>query len=200
MEGDSQNIIQQYEERLLRYQKMIEEADHTAETQRKSLANATRTHEELIKRIQALQLIAGKVFALPGKEKETSDAVEELCEIEKCKEFAESLEGLSAGTDTEALGKLVLLLTKNNQLNLNRRRDQRIAFLKRETQLGKTVEEERSRAKMLQSESNHPAMQYKPSGRSFLMCKDGSMQTRQTSEANRSHGHQQAEIAGGKDQ
>lgn len=179
---------------------MIEEADHTADTQRKSLANTTRTHEELLKRIQALQLIAGKVFALPGKEKETSDAVEELCEIEKCKEFAESLEGLSAGTDTEALGKLVLLLTKNNQLNLNRRRDQRIAFLKRETQLGRAVEEERSRAKMLQTESNRPTIQFKPSGRSSPKCKDGGMQTRQASEADGSHDHQQAEIAGGKDQ
>ncbi len=70
---------------------MIEDADHQAEAQRKTLANNTRAHEELLKRINTLHLIANKVFALPGKERETSDAVEELCEIEKCKEFAENL-------------------------------------------------------------------------------------------------------------
>lgn len=53
----------------------------------------------------------------------------------------------------EPLSKLVLLLTKTNQLNLNRRREQRISFVKRETQLAKNVEEEKARARNLQAES-----------------------------------------------
>lgn len=36
--------------------------------------------------------ITNKIFFLtPSKDKETNDAVEELCEIEKCKEFMDSL-------------------------------------------------------------------------------------------------------------
>lgn len=63
------------------------------------------------------------------------------------------MEGLGGGSEMEALSKLVLLLTRNNQANLSKRREQRIQFVKRETQLGKSVEEERNRARHLQGES-----------------------------------------------
>lgn len=53
----------------------------------------------------------------------------------------------------EALTKLILLLTKNNQLNLNKRREQRIQFVKKETQLTKNLEEEKGRTKNLVAES-----------------------------------------------
>jgi hypothetical protein len=53
----------------------------------------------------------------------------------------------------ETLSKLILVLTKNNQINLNKRRELRIQFVKKETQLLKAVEDEKHRAKHLQSES-----------------------------------------------
>ena len=48
---------------------------------------------------------------------------------------------------------MVSLLTKNSLMHLNKRRDQRIQFVKRETLLQKAVDEEKNRSKHLQSES-----------------------------------------------
>lgn len=95
----------------------------------------------MLKKIANLHALATKVFAVSAKDKENSDAVEELCEIEKCKEFAESLERYGDSTDIEGLTKMLSLLSKNSLMNLNKRRDQRIQYVKRETLLQKAVEE-----------------------------------------------------------
>ena len=42
----------------------------------------------MLKKIANLHALAAKVFAVAAKDKDNSDAVEELCEIEKCKEFS----------------------------------------------------------------------------------------------------------------
>ena len=39
--------------------------------------------------------------------------------------------------------KMMTLVVKNNQISLNKRRDQRIQYVKRETQLQKSIEEEK---------------------------------------------------------
>jgi hypothetical protein len=53
----------------------------------------------MLKKIANLHALAAKVFAVTAKDKDNSDAVEELCEIEKCKEFSESLERYGESTD-----------------------------------------------------------------------------------------------------
>ena len=99
LEGESENIIKQYEERLLRYQKTIEESDRQIDSHKKNLINSNKNYEEMLKKIANLYNLAAKVFAVTAKEKDNSDAVEELCEIEKCKEFSESLERYGESTD-----------------------------------------------------------------------------------------------------
>ncbi len=51
----------------------------------------------------------------------------------------ESLEKFSDISDLDLLSKMMTLVVKNNQLSLNKRRDQRIQYVKRETLLQKSL-------------------------------------------------------------
>ena len=84
---------------------------------------ASKNYDELIKKIASLYTISTKIFSLaPSKDRDNSDAVEELCEIEKCKEFTDNLEKFSSVSDLQLVCKMLSLLVKNHQLALNKRR------------------------------------------------------------------------------
>ena len=57
-------------------------------------------------------------------------------------------------SDLECITKMLSLLVKNNQMSLNKRREQRLQFVKKETSLGKMLEEEKQRRKHMQTEGN----------------------------------------------
>ena len=57
-------------------------------------------------------------------------------------------------SDLECITKMLSLLVKNNQMSLNKRREQRLQFVKKETSLGKILEEEKQRSKHMQTEGN----------------------------------------------
>ena len=57
-------------------------------------------------------------------------------------------------SDLECITKMLSLLVKNNQMSLNKRREQRLQFVKKETSLGKMLEEEKQRSKHMQTEGN----------------------------------------------
>lgn len=76
LEGDSENIIKQYEERLLRYQKTLEESNQLVEKHQKGMQQASKNYEELIKKISSIYTVTNKAFYLtPSKDKDSSDAV-----------------------------------------------------------------------------------------------------------------------------
>jgi len=80
LEADSENIIKQYEERLLKYQKTLEESNQIIEKHQKTAQYSSSNYEELIKKITTLYTITTKSFPTIIS-KETSEAVDELCEI-----------------------------------------------------------------------------------------------------------------------
>jgi hypothetical protein len=97
---------------------------------------ASKNYDELLKKIASLHSITNKIFFLaPSKDKDSSDAVEELCELEKCKEFIDSMDKFAAISDLELVTKMLTLIVKNNQMSLNKRREHRIQFVKKETHL-----------------------------------------------------------------
>jgi len=53
----------------------------------------------------------------------------------------ESLEKFAEIADLEYITKMLSLLVKNNQMSLNKRREQRLQFVKKETSITKTLEE-----------------------------------------------------------
>jgi hypothetical protein len=76
LESDSENIIKQYEERQLRYQKSLEESNQLVEKHQKGMQYASKNYDELSKKIAAIYTITNKIFFLtPSKDKESSDAV-----------------------------------------------------------------------------------------------------------------------------
>lgn len=83
--------MKQYEERLLRYQKSLEDSDNLVSKYQAQAATNSKLNE---KTSQALTLIGNltmRIFTLT-KVKDSTEAVEELCNIEKCKEFSEEVE------------------------------------------------------------------------------------------------------------
>jgi len=76
LEGDSENIIRQYEERLLRYQKSLEDSNQLVEKHQKGMQQASKSYDELIKKISSIYTVTNKIFYLtPSKDKDSSDAV-----------------------------------------------------------------------------------------------------------------------------
>ena len=53
------------------------------------------------------------------------------------------MDKFSSVSDLELVTKMISLIVKNNQVSLTKRREQRIQFLKKETQLLKSTEDER---------------------------------------------------------
>ena len=51
----------------------------------------------------------------------------------------DSMEKFAEISDLEFITKMVTLVVKNNQNSLNKRREQRIQFVKKETQMLKTI-------------------------------------------------------------
>lgn len=144
LEGDSEQIIKQYEERLLRYQKSLEESDQVVSKHQKAAHSAHKNYEDLSRKIEAVHALTSRVFA--GKpSKESGEAVEELCEIDKCKEYMEEVE--RAGLESEGLSKIVATLLKHTLWCLNRKREGRILFMKKEAAVLKALEEEKAKTK-----------------------------------------------------
>ena len=55
----------------------------------------------------------------------------------------DNMDKFSSVSDLELVTKMISLIVKNNQVSLTKRREQRIQFLKKETQLLKSTEDER---------------------------------------------------------
>ena len=55
----------------------------------------------------------------------------------------DNMDKFSSVSDLELVTKMISLIVKNNQVSLTKRREQRIQFLKKETQLLKSAEDER---------------------------------------------------------
>ena len=55
----------------------------------------------------------------------------------------DNMEKFSSVSDLELVTKMITLIVKNNQVSLTKRREQRIQFVKKETQLLKSAEDER---------------------------------------------------------
>ena len=55
----------------------------------------------------------------------------------------DNMDKFSSVSDLELVTKMISLVVKNNQVSLTKRREQRIQFLKKETQLLKSAEDER---------------------------------------------------------
>ena len=55
----------------------------------------------------------------------------------------DNMDKFSSVSDLELVTKMITLIVKNNQVSLTKRREQRIQFVKKETQLLKSAEDER---------------------------------------------------------
>ena len=55
----------------------------------------------------------------------------------------DNMDKFSSVSDLELVTKMISLIVKNNQVSLTKRREQRIQFLKKETQLLRSTEDER---------------------------------------------------------
>ena len=65
----------------------------------------------------------------------------------------DSMDKFAGIAGLELVTKMISLVVKNNQVSLNRRRDQRIQFVKKETHMLKSIEEGKAKGKTLQNES-----------------------------------------------
>jgi hypothetical protein len=55
-------------------------------------------------------------------------------------------------SDLDLISKMLCVVVKNHQQSLNRRREQRIQFVKKETIYQKSIEEEKGKVKKVQQE------------------------------------------------
>lgn len=77
---ESGQIIRQYEERLLRYQKSLEDSDNLINKyQAQAMANS-RSNEQTSQALTQIGNITMRIFTL-NKVKDSAEAVEELCNI-----------------------------------------------------------------------------------------------------------------------
>jgi Zn-dependent oligopeptidase len=97
--------------------------------------------------------ITMRIFTL-SKVKDNSEAVEELCNIEKCREFSEEIEKIEKSEEItpaiKSLRKLADLLSQA----LTKKRETRLTAVKKEAQLRKALEEEQEKNGQLSAKSN----------------------------------------------
>ena len=75
LENDSANIIKQYEERLIRYQKSLEDAETLVSKYQKQNISNNESFKSILSAITQIGNMTTKVFTI-GMSKDNSDAVE----------------------------------------------------------------------------------------------------------------------------
>ena len=80
LEVDSEQIMKQYEERLLRYQKSLEESDNLVGKYQTQAITNSKSNEQTGQALTLIGNLTMRIFTLT-KVKDSTEAVEELCNI-----------------------------------------------------------------------------------------------------------------------